>query len=478
MSRPQNLSGRAARGAAWLALSSALLAGCASVATDSALGPIADATEARLGVRVQANRDDDSQAAIDDRVAALLQQPLTAEAAVEIALINQRGLQAQMAALAVTDAERAQAGRLPNPGFSFARTRRGDEREIERGLHIDLARLLLMPQIADLETRRLDRERQQLLQRVLSLAADARKAWIEAVAAEEALRYMARVRRAADASAELARRMRAVGNFSPLQQAREEAFQADALLAVARAEQQQRRARERLIRRLGLWGAQTGFALPEQLPPLPERIDERPSIEQEAMATRLDVQAASLAAEHTAANLGLTRVTRFVNVLELGVLHNSSNVEPTQTGWEIGLELPLFDWGGARVARAEAVYLEALHRAAETAINARSEVREAYGQWRSSYDIARHHRDQIVPLRKRIAEENVLRYNGMLIGVFELLADARVQILSVAAALDAQRDFWLAQADLDAALIGPAPLMDNAAAGPAAAAAAADGGGH
>jgi outer membrane protein TolC len=150
------------------------------------------------------------------------------------------------------------------------------------------------------------------------------------------------------------------------------------------------------------------------------------------------------------------------------VVRNSANETPTQRGWEIGVELPLFDWGGARVARAEGVYMQAVHRAAETAINARSEVREAYGAWRSAYDIARHHQDEIVPLRKQIAEENLLRYNGMLIGVFELLADARAQITSVNAAIEAKRDFWLAQADLDMALIGKPSLTPSA--GPAAAA--------
>ena len=159
----------------------------------------------------------------------------------------------------------------------------------------------------------------------------------------------------------------------------------------------------------------------------------------------------------------------------LRLIRNSSNEAPTQRGWEIGFELPLFDWGGARVARAEAVYMQTVHRAAETAVNARSEVREAYLGYRSAYDIARHQRDEVVPLNQRIAEENVLRYNGMLIGVFELLADARNQIASVNGSIQALRDFWIAQADLDMALIGKPSLA--AAAGPAIAAEAA-GAGH
>jgi outer membrane protein TolC len=230
---------------------------------------------------------------------------------------------------------------------------------------------------------------------------------------------------------------------------------------VARAEQLQRTSRERLVRQLGLWGDQLRFRLPERLPDLPQEPHDQPDIERLAMSQRLDVQSARLGLERTARNLGLTKATRFINVLELGLVHNSSNVEPTQKGWEITVEVPLFDWGSARVARAESVYMQAVHRAAQTAVDARSEVREAYGNYRGAYDIARHYRDEIVPLRKRISEEQLLRYNGMLIGVFELLADARSQIASVNAYIDALRDFWLAQADLDMALIGKASISPS-----------------
>ncbi len=109
------------------------------------------------------------------------------------------------------------------------------------------------------------------------------------------------------------------------------------------------------------------------------RASRAPEIERSAMAQRLDVQGAKLAAEQTAKNLGLTRATRFVNVLELGAVRNSSNEAPTQRGWELGFELPLFDWGDARVARAEAVYMQAVHRAAETADQ--RPLRSARGLW-------------------------------------------------------------------------------------------------
>lgn len=452
-------------------VSAAVLGGCASFSPDGGFAAVEKTAKDRLGKDVQWARSDADQDSIAKRVSELLAKPLSVDDAVQVALLNNRGLQASFQELGIGEAELVQAGRLPNPGFSFGRMSKGDEREIERGLHLNLARLIAMPYIGQMEARRFEQTKGMVAMSVLSLAADTRKAYYNALAAKETVRYMRQVKQAAEASAELARRMEQVGNFTKLQRAREQVFYADAAQNLARAEQAQRSTRERLTRLLGAWGSQTQFTLPERLPDLPKDVMDLPDIERTAMAQRLDVQGAKLAAEQTARNLGMSRTTRFINVLELGLVRNSSNEAPTQRGWEIGFELPLFDWGGARVARAEAVYMQTLHRAAETAVNARSEVREAYGAYRSAYDIARHQRDEVVPLNQRIAEENVLRYNGMLIGVFELLADARSQIASVNGSIQALRDFWIAQADLDMALIGKPSLA--AAAGPAMAAEAA-----
>ena len=455
--------------------STAVLGGCASFSPDGGFAAVEKTAKDRLSKDLVWARADADHDRLGQRVSELLAKPLTVDDAVQVALLNNRGLQASFQELGITEAELVQAGRLPNPGFSFGRSSRGDEREIERSIHFNLARLLAMPLIGRLEARRFEQTQGMVAMSVLSLAADTRKAYYNALAAVESVRYMRQVKQAAEASAELARRMEQVGNFNKLQRAREQVFYADASLNLARAEQAQHAARERLTRLLGAWGAQTAFTLPERLPDLPKDVLELPDIERVALAQRLDVQGARLAAEQTARNLGLTRTTRFVNVLELGLMRNSSNEAPTQRGWEVGFELPLFDWSGARVARAEAVYMQTVHRAAETAVNARSEVREAYGAYRSAYDIARFQRDEVVPLNQRIAEENVLRYNGMLIGVFELLAEARTQIASVNGSIQALRDFWIAQADLDMALIGKPSLA--ARAGPAMAAEA-GGAGH
>jgi len=441
-----------------------LLGGCAGFSADGGLGPAQQAAQQRLaGKELVWARSDAERDRIDARVAELLRAPLSADAAVQIALFNHRGLQASLHDLGIGEAELVQASRLPNPGLAFGRFKSGDEREIERSFHFSLARVIAMPWLRDAAKLRFEATQGRVALGVLEHGAATRKAWVQAVAAQESVRYARQVMRAAEAGAELARRMQQVGNFSALQRAREQAFHADAALGVARAEQAERSARERLTRLLGLWGAQTGFTLPERLPDLPPQPKDLPDVERQALAQRLDVQGARLAADEGAAMVGAARVARFADGLEVGIERNSSNEAPPTRGWELGFTLPLFD-GGAAATRAAHLQRQARLRAEQAAIDARSEVREAYGAYRSAYDIARHQRDEIVPLRQKILDENVLRYNGMLIGVFELLADARLQIMSVNAAIDAQRDFWLAEADLDMALIGKPSLAAMSAA--------------
>jgi outer membrane protein TolC len=205
---------------------------------------------------------------------------------------------------------------------------------------------------------------------------------------------------------------------------------------------------------MGLWGEDLAFSLPERLPELPREAREGADLEAQALAQRLDVQAAKRDTEALAQSLGLTKVTRFVSLLEFGLQSNSETGRPRQRGWEIELTIPIFDFGNARSARAERVYMQSVNRAAEAAIQARSEVREAYGAYRTAFDLARHYRDEIVPLRKRISEEMLLRYNGMLASVFELLADSREQVAAVNAYIESLREFWLAESDLQMALVG------------------------
>ncbi|HEY0063109.1 MAG TPA: TolC family protein [Telluria sp.] len=432
-----------------LALASALLSGCASFSADSGQDQVRALTAAR-NQSVPAI----APSAREAHIAQLLAAPLTPAQAVDIALLNNRTLQAGYAELGIAEADLVQSGRLQNPVFTFGRLRGADGVEIERQLTLPVIGLLTMPLARPLEARRYELAQMRTAAEVLRIADETRRAWYSAVAAEQSAIYLEQVKSAAEAGAELARRMAQAGNWSRLQQSREQAFYADAVAQLARARHARTVEREKLTRLMGLWGAATSFQLPDRLPDLPAAPRDIKDAEANAMANRLDMLMAQKELAGLSKSLGLTRATRFINLLDLSYLRNREADGARAEGYEIELQIPLFDWGSARVARAEATYMQAVQRAAGMAIDARSQVRETYSGYRTAYDIARHYRDEVVPLKKRISDEQLLRYNGMLISVFELLADAREQVASVNAAIEAQRDYWIADSALQAAMTG------------------------
>jgi outer membrane protein TolC len=210
---------------------------------------------------------------------------------------------------------------------------------------------------------------------------------------------------------------------------------------------------------MGLWGAELDFRLPDALPPLPARARSLPDIEVEAVARRVDLQIARINLSALAQSYGVTKATRFINILDAGYadkIVGDKQLDETfrMRGFALDLQIPLFDFGEVRVREAEATYMQAVNRLLERAVNVRSQARDAYRVYRSTYDIARHYRREVLPLRKIISDETLLRYNAMLIDVFALLAEARQRINVTIAAIDAQRAFWLASVDLRAAVVG------------------------
>ncbi len=438
---------------------SSLLSGCATFSRDGGMDDVQSMVSQRMKQDVAL--DGAGKAIAQQRVHELLAKPLGMDEAWQLALLNNRGIKAGLAELGIAEADLVQAGRLPNPRFSMLYTRHDGDYKIEQSFTFNVFALLTMPQAKAVEQQRFEQAKLEVSLQVLALAQATRQAWVEAVAAEQSSLYAAQVMQAAEAAAELARRMYQQGNWSKLDQAREQGFYADAALEYAAAREHQRMARERLSRLLGL-GNSDLFTLPPRLPDLPVAEDDLLQVQQQAFLQRLDLLAMRAEVDALAKQLGLSKTTRLINVLDIGparVLEGRRG-EAYKKGITLGFELPLFDWGSARVKRAEAIYTQALERTAQTAIDAETEVRAAYMRYRVRYDIARHVQDEIVPLRQRMLQESQLRYNGMLVSAFELLAGAREQIGSVNQYIHAMRDFWLADASLAMATMGPAASLD------------------
>jgi outer membrane protein TolC len=448
-----------------------VLAGCASVNFDQTLED-ANASHTALTPFTQGqlalSRSDQQRQARRKAAGELLAKPLGMDEAVQLALANSPAVQALLAQSWSDMATAQQAGRIANPLFTFERTRFGPELELGRLLSFGLLDLLTLPQRQTISRDQLAQSKVQLSASVVEQVTQVRQAWVRAVGARQTLHYAEQISATAQASAELARRMQQVGNFTKLQRARQQSFYADAVAQRASAQHAATAGREELIRQLGLTDEQAqALQLPERLPDLPKEPRPAASVTASATEQRLDVQMARHQLDVAGRSQGLNLLTSLVDV-ELGirrdtVFDEAAGTQTPRRGFELGIRLPIFDWGSVRRDALNAQSLAAANRYESAVRGASSQLRESYSAYRTAYDLARHYRDEIVPLRKTMAEENVLRYNGMLIGVFELLADTRDQIASVSAAINAYQQFWLADAALAASMTGKPTAMGSMA---------------
>ena len=381
-------------------------------------------------------------------IAELLKMPLSRESALRIALVHSPEMRRLLALHEGELNSAAMTGRLANPSFSYERLRSAEGLDIERWISFGVLDVLTFPQRRRIAEADVEAGRVRLAADIVERMTAVRRGWVEAVAAGEKRRYAERVLASAEASAELALRMEAAGNFNILERARQQSYQADARSRVILARQHELAAQESLVRLLGLDADQARrLTLPARLPDLPADPVSAPDVSRTMTATRLDLRLANAKWRSAAAASGLTRVTSLTDV-------SLSLREQETRGFEVELSLPVFDVGDLQRGAARAQLRAAAAELEQAALVASSDLRVGYAAYRSAYEDAIHHRDVLVPLRKAMSEETLLRYNGMLIGVFELLSDAREQVDTVIAAIESSERFWLAEADLQASLLG------------------------
>jgi outer membrane protein TolC len=437
--------------------------GCTKFSPDAGMFVVQAAAGAELGKEVAKIRDEADAAVVSARVKALLTRPLTASSAVQIALINHRGLQAAFNELGVSEAQMVEASLPPPPTVSFERIVGSGGFEIQRQIVQNVLVLLTLPRRREIAEARFKQAQARAVEMTLRIAMDAARAYYRTVAANEAVRFLEESQLSAETVSDLAKQLGETGAMSKLDQAREHVFYAEVSGQVAMARLRQRSERERLIRALGLWGGDASFKLANKLPTLPAKPRSMASVEREAVGRRVDLVIARMELDILALQLGLTRKTRLINTLEVaGISKTEKDINPDtgeadkikRRGFELEVEITIYDFGEARVRHAEETYMRAVNRLLERAVNVRSEAREAYQTYRGAYDIARHYEREVLPLRKIISDETLLNYNAMIRDLFALLGEARARITANSQAIEARRDFWLASVDLHAAIVG------------------------
>ncbi len=439
-----------------------LTTGCAKFTGDGGMAPVTDNIRKEIGRDAVKHSSPEELLRARERVQALLSEPLSEGVAVQIALLNNRGLQAAYNDLGISEAEYVQNTLPPNPVITVGRTfGTGGFAEFGFQLIGNLLAFATLPRRAEIAKREFEEARYRAIATTLSLTIDVRRAYVRAIATQQRLALLEQARQAADASARMMKQLGETGAANKLDQARVSVFYADLSAQVAQARLSVAGTREALNRILGLWGTDLDYKLPAQLPALSAAPDTLADVEVEAMRRRVDLIILRYEIVTLTKSVGFVNATRYLTFLELGggfrneVETNDAGEQTSKNryGFELGIVIPIFDTGEARVATARETYMRAVNRLAERSVNARSEARVAYSTYRATYDIARYYQARILPLRRQIAAEILLRYNGMLVDVFELLVEERERILANVAAVDALRDYHLAIADLQAALI-------------------------
>jgi outer membrane protein TolC len=384
------------------------------------------------------------------------------ETAVQVALMNNRGLQATYADLGLSATELWEVALGPQPSLELSLSGIGEAglaRSLEAavtGAILDLATRKPRGRIAETHFRQAQFE---ALSETLALAAETRRAWIDAVAAFEASALIGRAQGTAEAASELAAELGRTGAMNRADQAREHVFTAELAAERAKARLEAQLAKEKLTRLMGLYGGATSFYVPDRLPSLPGRQPGRSNAETMALKHRTDLAIGKLELEAIAQEYRLDSQTRRI---EAATVAAGAEVERSDEGetevahiLEASLEIPLYDTSKLTSRRGALEYSRAAHELAQMAVNARSEARAAHAEVTGTYNIARHWRDEVLPLRRELDAEALKSYNGMLTSTFELIEDARDGLEAQLSTAEAKADYWRAEANLKTVIWGP-----------------------
>jgi cobalt-zinc-cadmium efflux system outer membrane protein len=419
------------------------LAGCASVSAERGVAAVNE----QLRTRGAPAADFGASARADVPAGT----SLGVDQAVQLAFERSPAVRELYAEIGVSTADLVAARRPPNPTLGYARLSGGGAEQITRSVSFGFADLLLLPSRTRLANAGYENTRDRVAARLLALESDVRTAWYEAAAAAQEADVAALAARAAQASADYARRLDAAGNITPRSLALELASAADGDIAAARARAAAVRARAHLATLIGL-STRDDWRIPARLPAPPEADALPAESVDHALQMRLDLAAAKREAAAFDGVLGAARAWRWLGDLEVGYERETETDGARLRGLTFAFTLPLFGFNRDGVMRAEAARDAAHARATSLELAVRNEVALAQDRMATARDVAQIYRTALVPQREAATAHTLEEVNYMLSGAFELLATRREQFAAYREYVGAVRDYWVARVDVERAL--------------------------
>src|ERR1700731_2464833 len=424
---------------------------------EGAFQGVQQSVQERSGKTVRWEEDQAAHEQALQDVRRLRDNPFTVDPAVQIALLNNRSLQATFEEIGLSAADLIEAASIPNPRFDLA-IRFPDKPPsgtyIDYGAAIDFLSIIMIPLKKRVAKEQLEAAALRVADATLELVSQVKSAFYSLQASQELLTRFKLIVDTNAASLDLAQRQHEAGNITDLALARLQASYSRSRLDGASTEAEMRRNRERLNRLLGLWGTDTDWQIAGELPEVPSSDLPMKALERLAISQRLDLQADYLQVTSQVKNLGLTKSFRLVGALDFGVNSERETDSQTRTGPTFAIELPIFNQGQARIARGEAALRQSRNKFEALAVDVRSQIRELRDELTSKREIASFYQDELLPGQRRILNESLIQYNAMEIENFELFSTKAEEARTEREYLDAVRDYWITRAELERAVGG------------------------
>src|SRR6266567_124857 len=392
-----------------LLLGAGVLAGCAHVDPNPAFRELANAVHLRTGKRVQWNRGSAEDAQAQAAVSFLLSRPLTAESAVQIALLNNHTLQATYEELGIAQADLVEAGLLRNPIFTFERRFPGQA--LEADLLKEFIDILLSPLRKRIAAAQFEAAKLRVGHEILKTAAEVRAAFYEHQGDQQLVDLRKTVAEAAERSAETALRMQQAGNLRNLELATEQASHAQAKIELAKAQSEAVQTREKLNKLMGAFGAQTNWNVERRLPELPGGEVSTSQLESRAIQQRLDLAAARQEFIAQARSLGIARADAILQQAAVGAHYEREISGEYAVGPSVNVPIPIFNQGQAAFAKANAKLRQGQQRYLALAADIRSDVRASRDRMLLARQQVEYFKSTALPVRTRVTEESQLEYN-------------------------------------------------------------------
>ena len=383
-------------------------------------------------------------------VKALLAEPMTVDRAVRMAMLRSPRLELQYGQLGLARADILEAIQIANPHINAAwlSQQGGGGSQTAYGIAFPLVDLLVVPSRVKLAKLEYERARYQIASAILDVSLDVEAAWYRYVGAQQVADMRSAVADALKTSADLSQRYFDAGNITELQLSREKAAASKARIDAARAAVDARLARLDLNTRIGLTGPDVEWKTAMVLP-LPVAAEDDPAeLRRMSDQTNLSLLAARQEATIAAKSAGITQAFRLLGTTTLGYSHEREVDKSTIRGPTLDLELPIFNQGQARVARAKAQLQIARGRLAQLELSSGNGVDLAAERVRVLSDVVRIYRQSLIPERESVTARSQEEQNFMLIGIFEVIQAKTQEYDAYQGYLEAVRDYWLARVDL------------------------------